>query len=199
MQEFKQEIEDHMRVCESEIKELITSFPTRVSNQIQDSCNKYYKGLYAICDLLAQERPIVALDMGTYEGVSAIMMAAQGRVLVDTIDTDQTYVFDREVLDTYCRVKQVKPDYWKQIPYEFYDFIFVDLSHEGSIETSIHLSLLDKYSGYAFYDDIDINDGMKMFWASIKEEDKISVPNWHTVSPKSPALTPGFGIVKYNL
>ena len=206
---LKTMIEFCMEQYRNEIQEHIFTLPKTIVEQINHPANIYYKALYAMAKMISNEAPRfpkepiiwknpMLLDMGTYQGISAYMMAVDDCLVVDTIDIDLDSVFDEEILNTYCRMFLVKKDYWKEIDYSSYDFIFVDMAHDGVTEIGVHELLCQKFNGYAFYDDIDLTEGMKMFWMSIPEENKLSIPEWHPFTQHESTLKPGFGIVKYN-
>ena len=143
----------------------------------------YYKALAAYCKLY---KPQNVLEIGTCSGASAAVMKKYCDNIL-TVDIDLTKVINKIELDKLgINFKQIGKSDVFDLEFEKFDFIFIDVDHNGVTEILLHNKLIKTYSGIVFYDDIYLNQNMKLFWDSIKQP-KLDT-NWHVS---------GFGIVNY--
>lgn len=146
------------------------------------SCN-YYRALASYCKLY---KPCKVLEIGTCSGASALVMSRYCENLL-TVDIDLSKVINRLELERVgINFKQIDRSEVFDLDFGSYDFIFIDIDHGGISEIILHNRLLKSYKGIVFYDDIYLNNNMKLFWESIKLP-KIAT-DWHIS---------GFGIVEY--
>jgi len=143
--------------------------------------NSYYKGLACIINHFGYTD---VCEIGACRGTSAVALARFADK-VNSYDVNLGLLFD--IKDVRINFKKLNGNLdCLNIDFDWYDFIFVDVDHDGYTEQKIHEVLLKKYKGLVAYDDIFLNDRMKSFWEGITNN-KISVP-WHDS---------GFGIVEY--
>jgi hypothetical protein len=142
----------------------------------------YYKGLAGFAKLLPSQK---ALEIGTLFGGSAIALAKFSKSVV-AVDVDLsrvvTTLFSRNIEPLICTDFQA----CLSISLSGVDMIFVDIDHSGKVEAQLHERFCNEFCGVVFYDDIDLNDGMRAFWHNIDNE-KVAT-DWHRS---------GFGAVRY--
>lgn len=155
-----------------------------------DQQAEYYRACMAYCSIY---KPHLCLDLGFYLGYSAWAMGTackthRGEIEgIDIVDARKKANQSAPVLKNVSLKILDKPSNCLEIPFDKYDFIFVDIDHKGPMEKKIHKKIIESnYKGLVFYDDININDGMRNFWKSIKNP-KMET-GWHFS---------GFGVVGY--
>lgn len=143
----------------------------------------YYRGLARFAQLAGVRQ---VLEIGTLFGGSAIALAKFAETViaadVDLTRAKRTNLFCRNVVPYQCN----SADDCLAIPLQGVDLIFVDIDHSGRVEWQLHEYFSRQYQGVVFYDDIDLNPGMRDFWYRIDCE-KVTT-KWHYT---------GFGAVKY--
>lgn len=147
----------------------------------------YYKALTIFSDKFLKNAYRV-LDVGTYRGGSvAAFKASNNKLDIESIDVDLSNINNIDALSKDCNIHTVDDMYVYNIDYSKYDFIFVDVNHDGIQEELIHERIFNSgYKGLVFYDDIKLNPPMVEFWNSIGNN-KIET-NWHHS---------GYGVVEY--
>lgn len=166
------------------------NLPEKYKTWFTQDDSEYYKKLPLLIKEVKARR---VLEIGTYSGMSAIMMGRTAE-LVNSLDITHEYLHEQFKFDNKTRSKSnvhffiVNEHYYRIVDYSFYDFLFIDIgNHDGSRELWIHNHLLkSKWCGIAVYDDIEWLY-MKDFWKQITNN-KIKV-NWHRET--------GLGIVEY--
>jgi predicted O-methyltransferase YrrM len=145
---------------------------------------KYYSMLAAYTKLVGVQH---ALDLGCSAGLSALAMAKHAKQ-VTTVDTSFDVVFDvsiftRRPINKWLVTGAEKPSSFDFSPY---DMIFVDVgNHDGTYERDLHQKLLETWTGFAFYDDINF-PGLTALWYDITVPK--ATTDWHHS---------GFGVVQY--
>lgn len=143
----------------------------------------YYKALAGFCKLYS---PKNVLEIGTCSGASAACLAKFGSKVL-TLDVDFSNVKNLETLQNKGIVfRKVLPEEPLEINFSDFDFVFIDIDHTGSTEILLHNRLKSKYNGFVFWDDVQMNLGMKAFWDSVDVPKMVT--DWHFT---------GYGIVKY--
>lgn len=131
--------------------------------------------------------PKTALEVGTKTGCGALALAKHAeRVL--TCDVTLENVLDRRIFDGRIEGRQLAgPEDCLSLDYPRFDFVFIDIDHQGTMERRIHEVLRSSYRGVVLFDDVDFNDAMRQFWQSVENE-KAETP-WHPPY--------GAGLVRY--
>lgn len=162
-----------------DLRQWLHLIPEELHKAVLES--NYYWGLASYIDLYNVQR---VLEFGTCTGTSAVIMAMAGAT-VDTYDIEDKWACAWP--ENVNRLIADNPRYIEQIDLTPYDLVFVDIEHDGKEEFRIHQKLVAEYKGYAFYDDIFMNETMRAFWGIIKQEKQALT--WHDMS--------GFGLVRY--
>lgn len=149
----------------------------------------YYEALICATRILQPQR---TCELGHSYGESAWALA-QNSIEVDSYDVSdigrQKNIVELPTNVNFILLK--KGEECLTINFTKYNFIFIDIDHSGFFEMLLHLELKkSKYNGFVFWDDIDINSGMKNFWQILKHDKECETKetNWHFS---------GFGISKY--
>lgn len=150
----------------------------------------YYRALaiFQRLYLTSPNKSFNILDLGTYRGGSLVALSlTKGINTILSVDIDLSNIQNLKSLESIGEIRRVSEDFIATEDYSKYDFIFVDIDHNGDNEKVIHGRLLESnYKGIVFYDDVSLNEEMKKFWDSIEQEKLIT--DWHFS---------GFGLVKY--
>ncbi len=131
----------------------------------------YYKCLPAYCKLHNIKN---VLEIGTDSGAGSLALSLFSHV--DTYDITDKAIHDFKFIDE----RDIKfrlldsPEDCLYIPFKNYDFIFVDIDHEGFMEKRLHNKILESgYKGLVVYDDVAFNDNMRDFWFKIEQEKEL--------------------------
>lgn len=134
------------------------------------------------------------LEIGHYMGLGSMCLAHSGKNFVRTVDTTFTKSHIVECPKNMTR-KLVSND--RQIPaisvLYAHTIIFIDAWHLGALERHIFNMLRDAaWHGILIYDDIDLNQPMHDFWASV-------VPNRYLKKLDATAIGhhTGTGIIEF--
>ena len=124
----------------------------------------YYRYLYFLADKI---KPKLSVELGTHTGISAACIAegySEGKVI--TID-------NHNYLREECKRRNI--EYWIQDslatlkrPIDDINLLFIDTAHDG-VRAKNEYNYWLKYmadDGIVLFDDINLNDEMKQFWAS---------------------------------
>jgi len=143
-----------------------------------------YKYRSALVKLLGAK---TVLEVGTKTGCGALALAKYAdRVLTCDITLDN--VLDPRMFGERIAARRLAgPEDCLGLAYPEFDFVFVDIDHQGTMERRIHQVLRSSYRGLVLFDDIDFNDAMRQFWAEVENE-KAATP-WHPPY--------GAGLVRY--
>ena len=126
---------------------------------------------YRLLRYLGSLSRIAICELGTYMGHSAAALGADTSVPVFTYDYATSVKWHQQPDNVFTHL----------LPNEFVwpkfivnaDVIFVDTWHHGKMEREVFDYLLEEqWTGILVYDDIDYNDPMREFWASIPESDR---------------------------
>ena len=118
-----------------------------------------------------------ALEVGTKTGCGALALAKYAdRVL--TCDITLENVLDGRIFDGRIEgLRLAGPEDCLRLDYPQFDFVFIDIDHQGTLERRIHEVLRSSYRGVALFDDIDYNDAMRRFWQGVENEK--AATEWH--------------------
>ena len=148
------------------------------------SLAKPYRYRAALVEVLGAR---TVLEVGTKTGCGILALAKHAERAV-TCDLTLDQVCDRRILEGRIEGRELeRPEDCLTIDYAHFDFVFIDIDHEGGMEWRIHQILEASYRGIALFDDIEHNDAMRDFWAKIGN-DKLATP-WHPPH--------GAGLVRY--
>ena len=107
-------------------------------------------------------------DVGTYQGSSAVALAASSYNKVksfDLIAQPEIEYIKKDNIEFILDDVRNHNDVLKSSP-----VIMFDVDHDGTFEDLFYKHLLDiKYKGIMIVDDINLNEAMWKFWASIKQ------------------------------
>lgn len=143
----------------------------------------YYKALAAYCKLKSPQK---ILEIGTCSAASAACLSKYSSNIL-TLDVDLSNVKNFEIIEKRgVAFKKIVSEDLLEMNFSDYDFIFIDIDHTGSTEILLHNLLKLSYTGYVFWDDVQMNLGMKSFWDNV--DCPKMVTDWHFT---------GFGIVQY--
>jgi predicted O-methyltransferase YrrM len=127
------------------------------------------------------------VEVGTKTGCGALALAKYAARVV-TCDITMANIQDWKIFSTNIEGRELaSPEACLSLDYHNFDFVFIDIDHQGDMEYKIHQKLQATYKGIVMYDDIHYNDQMKTFWSNVPNE-KAETP-WH--SPY------GVGLVRY--
>lgn len=163
-------------------------------NHMLDKENLYYAYLMAYSSLFNPDHPL-EIGAQTGAGIASIMYGhGEEKCIGVTCDVNILEISD-EVSNAYLDGKNyIKIIHLKDrldcvnLDFNKYDFIFIDIGHDGDVEYQIHQKLLEiKWKGIVFWDDIKLDHRMIDFWNKITNQ-KIET-DWHGKC--------GFGIVAY--
>jgi len=131
------------------------------------SGKEHYRLLIYIGQLYANE---TLLDVGTYQGSSAIALGLSGQNAVLSYDLlaqpEISFIQQDNIKFILEDITQTGKDVILSSP-----FISLDTDHDGTFEHIFYKYLKDiGYTGLLMLDDIKLNDPMKEFWDSIVEE-----------------------------
>ena len=105
-------------------------------------------------------------ELGTWIGAGTICMAYNKTNRVVSYDIDY-----RVDLMRLPNMEFRLGDYKKDPELLKSPFIFVDVSHDGTLEREIYKYLCDNnYKGLTVWDDINLNPEMRSFWADVKHD-----------------------------
>ncbi len=181
MQEFYNEIVSIMQEINLQEEADLFKDVDNIYNYILSA--PYYKALAAYCKL---KSPKKILEIGTCSGASAVCLSKYCSNVL-TLDVDLSNVKNFEIIEKRGVVlNKIVPEDLLKINFSDYDFIFIDIDHTGSTEILLHNLLKLNYNGYVFWDDVQMNLGMKSFWDNVDRPKMVT--DWHFT---------GFGIVQY--
>lgn len=108
------------------------------------------------------------LELGTCSGASAVAMAKYAKEVhtYDIVDSLE----DKNINTGNIIFNIIKPEECLDINFQNYDFIFVDIAHDGYYETKLHQKFCEVYNKIVFYDDVLLNYPMAKFWDSIEQK-----------------------------
>lgn len=126
----------------------------------------YYRYLYR---LAKEQKPRVSVELGTHSGISAACIAEgnpDGRVVT---------VNHHEQLREECRrpnVTYLLQDSYADVPVESIDLLFIDTDHDGIRPKNEFLKHSSKVTpgGVVLFDDVNLFDCMRKFWAEFNPE-----------------------------
>lgn len=149
------------------------------SMKSQDEGKNYYRALAQLVRSLGVKR---ALDLGSYQGISAYSMAAGG-AKVDSYDLTLKYVSGA----TREKASKIGCNFFEcqteedilELDFSAYDFIFVDIDHNGKVELEVHKRIQKSgFKGVVLYDDVLLNPMMIDFWYE-KIKNPKCLTMWH--------------------
>jgi predicted O-methyltransferase YrrM len=127
------------------------------------------------------------LEVGTKTGCGALAMAKYADWVL-SCDITLERILDRRIFGDRIEGRQLAgPEDCLDLDYPRFDFVFIDIDHQGTMERRIHQVLRSCYQGIVLYDDIDFNDGMRQFWKGVENEKATTA--WHPPY--------GAGLVRY--
>ncbi len=131
-----------------------------------DAGYEHYRLLAYISGLFKKQ---TLLDIGTYQGSSSIALSFNKNNKVISFDLDpQPEIENIKIPNIEFRLGNILNDdsLILSVP-----FILVDTYHNGDFELDFINKLIEiKYKGLVMFDDIHLNDPMRKFWNSIKQE-----------------------------
>ncbi len=147
----------------------------------------YYARLAALVELLGAKQ---VMEFGTEEGGSALALCMAGAQVL-TYDLDpaplrRSRLGLLEAEDRLLPLQLAAPEAMLQVSLQGVDLIFVDIDHSGVWEAAFHRKCQAEYTGIVAWDDVQLNRGMRTFWATVTEP-KVTL-TWHFS---------GFGLVQY--
>lgn len=105
-------------------------------------------------------------ELGTYRGGSALCLAYNKSNYVISYDIDNLVQVERQP-----NIEFRQGDFMRDRQMLLSPLIFIDTVHDGVHEKLIYDYLTaSKYNGITIWDDINLNDEMKQFWNSIRNE-----------------------------
>jgi hypothetical protein len=119
-----------------------------------------------LCQLSMWFNNTTIYELGTWIGAGTICMAYNKTNRVVSYDIDY-----RVDLMRLPNMEFRLGDYKKDPELLKSPFIFVDVSHDGTLEREIYKYLCDNnYKGLTVWDDINLNPEMRSFWADVKHD-----------------------------
>lgn len=154
---------------------------------------KYYKYLPAVIDI---EKPKQVVELGSAGGTSALMILSHlphDSMLYACSIPEPEGEF-RFIQQPYPNLTLIRGDdldlsIWKGVDLKKTDIWFFDTDHNYR-QISSEMKLYDKFfkkGALVFWDDINLNDGMRKAWSEVKYP-KLDLPDWHSYK------NTGFGV-----
>lgn len=168
-----------------DFSEEINKFKIHPEHQIYlQSKDKAYIYRAALVKVLGAK---TALEVGTKTGCGALALAKYAEHVV-ACDITLQNVQDRNIFNSNIEGRELEfPEDCLKIDYHNFDFVVIDIDHQGEMEYRIHQVLQATYKGIVLYDDIKLNKKMIDFWNKIDNE-KVET-DWHEWY--------GVGLVRY--
>lgn len=121
----------------------------------------YYRFFYLLAQML---KPKTVVELGTCKGLGA-MMFAKGNPEARVISIDRNMDALSDNID--CpNIEFKEQDSLAPLDVSDIDILFIDTSHDGIhsfAEYEHYLPKMEK-NGLVFFDDVDLNDQMRIFW-----------------------------------
>jgi hypothetical protein len=125
---------------------------------------EHYKLLCYISTLYENQ---TLIELGTWIGAGAISLGYNAKNYVITYDIAP--YLDLKMLPDNIELRY--GDYKRTKDMLNSPFLFIDVTHDGSLEMEIYNFLsINGYKGITMWDDIHLNNDMKMFWDSARHK-----------------------------
>lgn len=153
-----------LNIEKSELEELSFDDVENVSSWFHQPPGQEHYRLLSFISYLFKKQTL--LDIGTYEGNSAVALASNPKNKVISYDIEPRMIIEKPNIE--YRIGNVMDDVKLVLSSPF---ILLDTFHNGDFEQEFVDFLLDiKYQGMLMLDDIYLNKPMKKFWNKIKLE-----------------------------
>lgn len=111
----------------------------------------------------------VLLDIGTYKGCSALALSYNPNNTVHSFDIGNFRNIYDSPKNVHFHIDYVTDEKYVDLIKQS-SFIILDTAHDGTFEHKFHAHLQTiKWNGMLLLDDINLNDEMRKYWASIQE------------------------------
>ena len=146
----------------------------------QDPTHPYYRFLHNLVKLV-KATSVVELGVCTGRGTAHLASATLGRMLaIDPSPWDIQYILDRYPNIDLRKTLSTDPTLLASVQDRSVDVCFLDTLHDyGQVKAELiawHPKM--KPGGVMVFDDITLNDGMKIFW-SVLALTKLELPEMH--------------------
>lgn len=112
---------------------------------------------------------VLLYDIGTYRGCSALALSYNNNNKVKSLDI----VDHKQIINSPDNIEWIVGNFMDQSIEEIHSspLIMLDIDHTGKTEKEILDFLVDNnWHGHLLLDDIYLNDDMRQFWNSIKQQ-----------------------------
>jgi hypothetical protein len=136
-------------------------------NYFLGECGQEHYRLLAYISTLYSNTTLI--DIGTFKGCSALSLSYNSSNIVHSFDISFNKTIQNIPSNIHFYIDDVFDIKFKQLILSS-PFIMVDTAHDGIFEKQFHEFLqLNNWKGILLLDDIHLNDAMKEYWDSIRE------------------------------